>query len=80
MRLKRQIELQNYMEHLQGRYIAEAVAAAVWGKHKYPEKAYDLGLSKTEEDEEQENEKQLELFRAQLDTFMINFRNSKEQG
>ena len=76
----RQTEHENAIAHLQGRYIAEAVSAAVWGKHKYPEQPYDLELNKTKEDEERENEKQLELFKANLDTFMINFKKAKEQG
>ena len=84
--LKRQIEQQNAMAHLQGSYFAEAILSTVCNmlssktskKHDYPDKPYDLDLdgNKTE----RENEKKLQLFAANLNNAMNNFNLSKEQG
>lgn len=84
--LKRQIQSQNAMAHLQGAYIVEALMATVGNmlsdkhskKHEYPDKPYDLNLDGNKED--REKERQLELFKAQLTMRMNNFKLSKEQG
>ena len=47
-------------------------------RHDYPEKPYDLNLDNDKR--EQENERQLELFAAQLTARMNNFNLSREQG
>lgn len=66
------------MAFIQGQYIAEAILMAVGGKHKYPDKPYDLNLDGRKE--EREKEEQLELFAAQLTARMHNFNLSKEKG
>lgn len=84
--LKRQIENDNAMAHLQGAYFAEALMATVGNmlsdkrskKHEYPDKPYDLNLDGNKDD--REKERQLELFKAQLTARMSNFNLSKEQG
>lgn len=84
--LKRQIESQNTMAHLQGIYFVEALMSTVGNmftsksskKHEYPDKPYDLDLDGNKE--ERENEKKLQLFAAQLTSRMNNFNLSKEQG
>lgn len=78
MAYKRQFERDNAMAYIQGQYIAEAILMAVGGKHKYPNKPYDLNLDGRKE--EREKEEQLELFAAQLTARMHNFNLSKEQG
>ena len=83
---KRQIEHENAMAHLQGIYFSEALMATVGNmlsgktskRHDYPEKPYDLNLDNDKR--EQENERQLELFAAQLTARMNNFNLSREQG
>ena len=84
--LKRQLEHDNAMAHLHGAYIVEALLSTVGNmfssktakKHEYPEKPYDLDLDNNKR--EQENERKLQLFAAQLTTRMNNFNLSKEQG
>ena len=84
--LKRQIESENAMAHLQGAYFAEALMATIGNmlsdkhsrKHEYPDKPYDLDLDSNKDD--REKERQLELFKAQLTARMSNFNLSKEQG
>ena len=84
--LKRQIENDNYMAYLQGAYIMEALLATVGNmlsdkhskKHEYPDKPYELNLD--EEKTQNEQERQRELFAAQLTAAMTNFNLSKEQG
>ena len=84
--LKRQIESDNAMAHLQGAYFVEALLATVGNmfsdkhakKHEYPDKPYDLNLDGHKTDREQE--RQLDLFKAQLNSAMTNFKLSKEQG
>ena len=84
--LKRQIERDNVTAHLQGAYFVEALLSTVGNmfssktarKHEYPEKPYDLCLDNDKR--EQENEKKLQLFAAQLTAKMSNFNLSKEQG
>lgn len=84
--LKRQIESQNAMAHLQGAYFVEALMATVGNmlsskqskKHEYPDKPYDLNIDNRKKD--RETERQLRLFAAQLTTRMNNFNLSKEQG
>ena len=84
--LKRQFEHENAIAHLQGMYFVESLLATVGNmlsskntkKHDYPDKPYDLNLDGHKEDREQE--RQLELFKAQLTARMTNFNLSKEQG
>lgn len=84
--LKRQIERDNAIAHIQGAYIVEALMATVGNmfsdknskRHEYPDKPYDLNLD--EDKKEKEKERQLELFKAQLSLSMNNFKLSKEQG
>lgn len=84
--LKRQIERENTMAHLQGAYFVEALLATVGNmfsdkhskKHEYPDKPYDLDLDDTQK--QSKEERQLELFAAQLTARMHNFNLSKEQG
>ena len=84
--LKRQIEHDNAIAHLQGAYFAEALASTVGNmfasktakRHEYPDKPYDLDLDDNRE--EKEKERQLELFRAQLSARMSNFNLTHEQG
>lgn len=84
--LKRQIERENVMAHLQGAYFVEALLSTVGNmlssknskRHDYPERPYDLNLDGNKED--REKERQLQLFKAMLDTQMNNFNLSKEQG
>jgi hypothetical protein len=79
MALKRQIEHENAMAHLQGAYIREALLSTVGnmlsGKHAkrfdYPEKPYDLDLDGKRE--EREKESQIKLFTASLNNAMTNF-------
>ena len=86
MAYKRQIEHDNAIAHLQGAYFSEAIMATVGNMfasktakhHDYPEKPYDLNLDNSKE--ESENEKKLELFRAQLTARMNNFNLSNSQG
>ena len=74
------------MAHLQGLYICEALYATIGNmlsaknsrKHEYPSKPYELDL--TEEQKQSREERQLELFAAQLTARMSNFNLSKEQG
>lgn len=86
--LKRQMEYDNTIAHLQGVYIREALLSTVGNmfsgkgnkKFDYPEKPYDLDLDGLKE--ERETESQLELFKASLTTAMSNFnlRQSNKQG
>ena len=86
MALRRQMERENSMAHLQGVYIVEALMATVGNmfsgkhskKHSYPDKPYDLNLD--DKKEEREKESQLQLFTAGLTNAMHNFNLSKEQG
>lgn len=86
--LKRQIECENVIAHLQGAYIVEALMATVGNmlsdkhskKHSYPSQPYDLDLD--EQKKERKQDSQLQLFAANLTNAMNNFnlRQSKEQG
>jgi len=86
--LKRQIEYQNTMAHIQGAYVVEALLATVGNmfsgrnskKHEYPAKPYNLNVDN--EKTEREKESQLELFKMSLTTAMNNFnlRQSNKQG
>lgn len=84
--LKEQIELHNFTAYLQGAYIVEALLATVGNmfsdkhstKHKYPDEPYDLNLDGDKKGREQE--RQLEMFKANLDTAMSNFNLAKKQG
>ena len=84
--LKRQIENDNAMAHLQGMYFAEALMATVGNmfsekhskKHEYPDRPYDLDLDGKKAEREQE--RKLELFAASLTQTMNNFNLAKEQG
>lgn len=86
--LKRQIERENAMAHLQGAYIREALLSTVGNmlsgktakRFDYPEKPYDLDLDGNKE--EREKESQLNAFAANLTLAMNNFnsRQSNEQG
>ena len=84
--LKRHINVQNAMAHLQGVYICEALESTVGNrlsdktskKHKYPDEPYDLNLDGKKAEREQES--QLQLFAANLNAAMNNFNLSKEQG
>ena len=84
--LNRQIERDNAMAHLQGLYFCEALSATIGNmlsaknsrKHEYPDKPYELDL--TEEQKQSRQERELELFAAQLTARMNNFNLSKEQG
>lgn len=87
MALERRIEHDNAMAHLQGIYIRDALLATVGnmfsGKSKkfdYPEKPYDLDLDNKKD--EREKDSQLELFKSQLTTAMMNFnlRQSNDEG
>lgn len=83
---KRQIARDNVMAHLQGLYFCEALYATVGNmlssknsrKYDYPEKPYELDLD--EEQKQSKEERQIELFAAQLTARMNNFNLSKEQG
>lgn len=84
---ERQIEHENAIAHLQGVYFVEALMATVGNmfsdkhskKHEYPEKPHELNLDNKKENKE---EKQLELFKAQLTTAMSNFNlnHPKKEG
>lgn len=82
--LKRQMERENVMAHLQGAYFVEALMSTVGNmfssknakKYDYPDKPYDLNLDGNKED--REKERQLELFKAQLNAQMSNFNLSKK--
>lgn len=86
--LKRQIESDNAIAHLQGMYFTEALMATVGNmlsdknskKHEYPSKPYDLNIDGNKS--ERERESQLQLFAANLTNAMNNFnlRHPKEQG
>ena len=84
--LKRKIERDNTMAHLQGAYFVEALMSTVGNmlssksskKHEYPDEPYDLGLDDTRA--ERKREEQLQLFAANLSTAMNNFNLSKTQG
>lgn len=86
MALKRRIEQENTMAHLQGAYFVEALLATVGNmfsqknskKHDYPDRPYALNLD--EEQKQSEEERKRELFAASLTAAMANFRLSKEQG
>ena len=72
--------------HLQGAYMVEALLSTVGNmlsdkhskKHEYPSKPYDLDLDGKKTEREQES--QLKLFAANLNSAMSNFNLSKEQG
>lgn len=84
--LKRQIERENVMAHLQGIYFRDALLSTVGNmlssrnskKFDYPDTPYDLNLDGNKE--EREKESQLEVFKANLTAAMNNFNLSKEQG
>lgn len=84
--LKRQIEHENAIAHLQGKYFREAILSTVCNqlsdksskKYDYPQKPYDMDLDN--DTTERERESQLQLFAGQLTTAMNNFNLSKEQG
>lgn len=87
MALKRQIEHDNTMAHLQGIYFRDALLSTVGNmfsskgkKFDYPEMPYDLDLDNNKE--EREKDSQLELFKSQLTTAMTNFnlRQSNDEG
>lgn len=86
MALKRQIESDNIMAHLQGMYFVEALMATVGNMlsskrsktHEYPSSPYDLNLDGHKEDREQE--RKIQLIKAQLTNAMTNFNLSKKQG
>lgn len=79
IRLNRQLEYDNTVAHLQGAYFAEAILSTVVNslssksakKFEYPTKPYELSLNKT--NIESENDRQIELFKAQLSMSMHNF-------
>ncbi len=85
LRISRQLEYDNALAHIQGAYIAEAILSTVVNalsgkgskKHEYPAKPYDLS---TDINTESENEKQLELFKAQLSVTMSNFNLAHGKG
>ena len=87
LRLNRQIEYDNAMAHIQGAYIAEAILSTVVNalsskgskKHEYPAKPYDL-LANADINRESENDRQLELFKAQLSVTMNNFNLAHGRG
>ena len=74
------------MAHIQGMYFVEALMTTVGNmfsdkhskKHEYPASPYDLDLDGKKEDREQE--RQIQLFKAQLTNAMTNFNLSKKQG
>ena len=84
--LKRQMERENSIAHLQGAYFIEALLSTVGNmfssktskKHEYPKEPYDLGLDDRKKEREQES--QLQLFAASLTNAMNNFNLSKEKG
>ena len=83
LRIERQFEYDNTVAHIQGAYIAEAILSTVVNalsgksasRHEYPTRPYDLAINK-----ESENDKQLELFKAQLSTTMSNFNLAHGKG
>ena len=86
---ERELHKQNMLSHLQGEYFAEAIMCTVCNvlsgksgkKHKYPEKPYKLNTSIQEEMNEEEMQKQRELFVAGLLTMQANFElNHKNKG
>ena len=85
LRFERQFEYDNTIAHIQGAYFAEAILSTVCNylsdkhakKHEYPAKPYDLSPNKNTESE---NERQLELFKAQLNTTMNNFNRTHGKG
>ena len=76
LRVSRQLDYDNTVAHIQGAYIAEAILSTVVNsltektskKHKYPEKPYDLSPNT-----ESENDRQIQLFKSQLNVTMKNF-------
>lgn len=78
-REKMEIQKQNYLAHLQGKYTCEALMATVGNmlnkkgakKYQYPEKPYEF--KEQEEFTEEELQKQRELFVAKLEVMKTNF-------
>ena len=76
---KAEIRKQNYLAHLQGQYICEALLATVGNmlskrnakKYQYPEEPYDL--KEKREFTEEELQTQRELFVAKLEAMKTNF-------
>lgn len=87
-RKESQLHEQNMLLHLQGMYFMEAIMATVGNalsgksgkKHKYPEKPYKLNTSIQEEMNEQEMQKQRELFVAKLMAMQTNFELNHKKG
>jgi len=86
-REKAEIQKQNYLAHLQGQYICEALMATVGNmlskkgtkKYQYPEKPYEFENQK--EFTEEELQKQRELFVAKLEAMKTNFElNNSKNG
>ena len=82
------MEIDNTIAYLQGAYFTEALLATVGNmfsgktskRHEYPANPYKLDLETNEKKTESEQERQLALLKAQLNTAMSNFNLSKEQG
>lgn len=76
LKLDRQLEYDNAIAHIQGAYIAEAILSTVVNalssktakRHEYPAKPYNLSTNI-----ESENDRQIELFKSQLNVTMANF-------
>lgn len=81
---KTELTKNNYIAHLQGAYVVDALMSTVGNvfkkknakPYKYPEKPYELGEKKPLT--EQEKKTQLDLFVAQLKAMKTNFDIQKQ--
>lgn len=78
---ERELQKQNSLFHLQGMYMADAIMCTVGNalsgksgkKYKYPDKPYPLNTKQKEQMNEEEMQKQRELFVAKLMAMQTNF-------
>lgn len=82
---KRRINENNFIAHLQGAYMVEALIATVGnmfskhGNYKYPEKPYSLESSSTDGMSEEEKKNKTQVLFAQLEIMAQNY-NLKHKG
>ncbi len=85
-RIKKQMQLQNTMNYIQGIYFSDAIKCTIGNmfstdgkKFEFPKEPYPLFENKKELSEE-EKSKQVDLFFKQLEVMKMNFELEKQSG
>ena len=84
-KIEKRLEYDNYISYLSGVYVRDALASTVGNMFskkgakpiEYPKEPYPVTQSQQERNEEQEIERQRELFLAKLQAMQANFELSK---